>query len=386
MMAGVVTNTNVPSHLSGLSSGATMGVTSLISMQFRKEHRTLYELYQELKTQVGALHQSETVDRLDELVRRLDDVETRVLRTEELSKQLEAAGSKLNIVEGRMKLMIRTNEEYKSEVADLRNKMGRLEKQLDDSLRRADRQYDQSEFTEAIEELSPEDTTKRQAKGFDGLEQTEPVLRPNSTPNSDAAITTYPQNELVQEQMNRTVNLEVPQELYHFTSITQDTQASLPPQPSPLPTTQIIQAIQKSPPRPAPRPSNRKRPGRRAPKIHLSQAPGQSNADYFSEGNLHMNKMTRGDKVGFIAAFIGGFADRNDAERLIKQLKKKFPSRTAKDGTVEVMCGWADVEEGMRLAGLVGREVGGNDEESELQAKRRRISSDGDDEDEDDEL
>jgi hypothetical protein len=99
-----------------------------------------------------------------------------------------------------------------------------------------------------------------------------------------------------------------------------------------------------------------------------------------------MSQMTRGDKVGFIATFIGGFRVRNDAERLIKQLKKKFPSRTAKDGTVEVLCGWADVEEGMRVAGWVGREVGdGDDGALGLQAKRRRVSSDGE-EDEDDEL
>jgi hypothetical protein len=94
-----------------------------------------------------------------------------------------------------------------------------------------------------------------------------------------------------------------------------------------------------------------------------------------------MTQMTRGDKVGFIATFIGGFRDRNDAERLIKQLKKKFSSRTAKDGTVEVMCGWADVEEGMRVARLVGDD---NDEMLGSEGKRRRISSD--EEDEDDEL
>jgi DNA repair ATPase RecN len=133
-MAVAVNQANVPPHLAGLSSGAAMGVANLINMQFRKEHRTLYELYQELKAQVGALHQSETVDRLDELVRQLDEAETRVSRLEELSKQLEATDSKLKILEDRMKEMVRTNEEYRTEVADLKNKMRRLEKQLDDSM------------------------------------------------------------------------------------------------------------------------------------------------------------------------------------------------------------------------------------------------------------
>jgi DNA repair ATPase RecN len=133
-MAVAVTQANVPHHLAGLSSGAATGVASLIHMQFRKEHRTLYELYQELKKQVGALHQSEAVDRLDELVRRLDEAETRVLRIEELSKQLEVTDSKLKILEDRMTEIGRTNEKYRTEVVDLKNKMGRLEKQLDDSM------------------------------------------------------------------------------------------------------------------------------------------------------------------------------------------------------------------------------------------------------------
>lgn len=133
-MAVAVTQTNVPPHLAGLSSGAATGVASLVNMQFRKEHRTLYELYQELKTQVGALYQSDTADRLDELVRRLDEAETRASRIEDLSRQLEATGSELEILEDRMKEIVRTNKDYKAEVADLRNKMGRLEKQLDDSV------------------------------------------------------------------------------------------------------------------------------------------------------------------------------------------------------------------------------------------------------------
>ncbi|PQE20927.1 hypothetical protein CJF30_00002253 [Rutstroemia sp. NJR-2017a BBW] len=385
-MAVAVTQANVPPHLAGLSSGAATGVANLINMQFRKEHRTLYELYQELKKEVGALHQSETVDRLDELVRRLDEAETRVLRIEELSKQLDVTDSKLKILEDRMKEMVRTNEDYRTEVADLKNKMGRLEKQFDDSLRRADRPCGQSEIRDAAEETSPENTTMREVDSSAAAEQTEPIERSNSAPAFNVAVATSLQVEPAQGGINDSATLEVPQEVYHFTSITQDTQPNLPPHPSPLPITQMIQALQNSPPRPTPRPINRKRPVRRAPKIHISQAPGQSNADYFSEGNAYMSQMTRGDKVGFIATFIGGFRDRNNAERLVKQLKKKFPSRTAKDGTVEVLCGWADVEEGMRVAGLIGREVGdGDDEEAGLQAKRRRISSDGE-EDEDDEL
>lgn len=41
---------------------------------------------------------------------------------------------------------------------------------------------------------------------------------------------------------------------------------------------------------------------------------------------------------------------------MLKQLQKKFQSRTTKDGFVEVMCGFSDVGEGLLAAGLI---VGG---------------------------
>jgi hypothetical protein len=58
-------------------------------------------------------------------------------------------------------------------------------------------------------------------------------------------------------------------------------------------------------------------------------------------------------EVDFISAFIKGITDSKISNKLITELQQLHPSRNRKDGTVEVLCDWEDIPEGLRKAGLL---------------------------------
>jgi hypothetical protein len=57
-------------------------------------------------------------------------------------------------------------------------------------------------------------------------------------------------------------------------------------------------------------------------------------------------------EVEFIALFIKGMRDADKRDILVAELQQAHSSRTKKDGKIEVLCKWADVEEGMEATGL----------------------------------
>jgi hypothetical protein len=65
------------------------------------------------------------------------------------------------------------------------------------------------------------------------------------------------------------------------------------------------------------------------------------------------------DEIEFVDAFIAGI--NSDAERddLSSQLEQWHPSRTKKDGNIQLMCRWEDVEEGMIATGLMAQKGNG---------------------------
>jgi hypothetical protein len=58
-------------------------------------------------------------------------------------------------------------------------------------------------------------------------------------------------------------------------------------------------------------------------------------------------------EIEFIALFIKGMRDEDKREVLVGELQQQHQSRTKKDGKVEILCKWKDVEGGMKSVGLI---------------------------------
>jgi len=81
------------------------------------------------------------------------------------------------------------------------------------------------------------------------------------------------------------------------------------------------------------------------------------------------------DEIEFVSAFIAGISSEKHKHALLAEMEQLHPFRTKKDGKIQLLCQWEDVEEGLVNAGLIpekGKEVGG------LSTKKRRTLGDVD--------
>jgi hypothetical protein len=62
-------------------------------------------------------------------------------------------------------------------------------------------------------------------------------------------------------------------------------------------------------------------------------------------------------EIEFVDAFIAGIASPGKRDDLSTQLEQWHPSRTKKDGNIQLMCRWEDVEEAMIFAGLMAEKT-----------------------------
>jgi len=93
-----------------------------------------------------------------------------------------------------------------------------------------------------------------------------------------------------------------------------------------------------------------------APKLpRLSQGTGHIKT-YYNNANDVFKTLNMSDpqtEIDFISAFIKGIADSKIGNKLLTELQQRHPSRSRKDGRIEVLCEWDDVPEGLRKAGLL---------------------------------
>lgn len=118
--------------------------------------------------------------------------------------------------------------------------------------------------------------------------------------------------------------------------------------------------------------------------VDISQAPDQDIQSYLDNAAEYIGPIKqRTDQFRFIARFIGGLFHEKDRNILLEQLKKKFFSRTNKDGFVEVRCGFADVGDALIATGLLrthnGRrnagDAGMNDEMKSVHKRRKTLDT-----------
>jgi len=87
----------------------------------------------------------------------------------------------------------------------------------------------------------------------------------------------------------------------------------------------------------------------------LSQGTGHIKT-YYNNANDVFKTLNMSDpqmEIDFISAFIKGMADSKIGNKLLTELQQLHPSRSRKDGRIEVLCDWDDVPEGLRRAGLL---------------------------------
>jgi hypothetical protein len=55
----------------------------------------------------------------------------------------------------------------------------------------------------------------------------------------------------------------------------------------------------------------------------------------------------------FVSSFLRGISTKKIREKLVDELRQFHPSRMKKDGWVEILCEWGDIEAGLLRGGLL---------------------------------
>ncbi|KAB8302249.1 hypothetical protein EYC80_005692 [Monilinia laxa] len=362
-------------NLVGLSQGAANGVHTIVNLQFRKEHNALLNLFGDLKTKVE---------------KSSADSERRV---QESQKQLEETENRLKKLENECHDLAQKNREWEDELKDLKGKMENL-----GGSKRADTYVTPAPIAhDLLDDTGLQQTQKQRINvSAHGLVNTKHCQQSQCSPTyyrTDVAdlqhdlISTIPSPQLalemsdVRQQISKSIGEELNPDLRSTStlllsntalnnldnhpryrhesdqamssSFAQNIQTSLPFPPSPLPVPRTIER----------RLSLSGNLSRKAtshkvvnppPWINISQAPDQDIESYLTYGSEYIGPIKqRRIQFEFIARFIRGLLGERDRDALIKQLQKKFASRTTKDGLIEVMCGFADVGDAMEAAGLL---------------------------------
>ncbi|ESZ99237.1 hypothetical protein SBOR_0380 [Sclerotinia borealis F-4128] len=390
-----------PVKLVGLSQGTANGVQAIVNLQFRKEHSALLSLFEELRTKVD---------------KSSADAERRV---EESQKQLEETEKRLKILEIECRDLTQKNRIWEDEVKGLWGKMMKLGELMEAGTRAAsaapthdrldtndlrpsplppviaspglgrrvieDLQHPKLTSTIACSQAEAEVPALEQHTSTSTAEQPEPTSRSTSdlSPVSNTTLQDRVHHPLHRHETNQ-----------RMSSLTHDSQTSLPPPPSPLAATPANEQILSLPDKPLQKATSRE-VASRPPWANISQAPGQNIEAYLTHAAEYVGSIKLGKpQFVFIGRFIGGLLDEQHRDALLKQLRKKFSSRVTKDGFVEVRCGFADVGDALMAAGLLGSrnrkrdsdDAGMNDAEMNTVDKKRKTLESQLSEEDDDEL
>ncbi|TGO42712.1 hypothetical protein BHYA_0006g01150 [Botrytis hyacinthi] len=347
----------------GLSQGAVNGVQSIVNLQFRKEHRALLTILEDLRTKVDKT--SADAER----------------RFEESQKQLKDTENRLEKLENEWRDLIQKNKEWEGEVKSLKEKMERLSGLMGLQIASAEPILAHSGDTELQkDQLSAETALSGHGPDVAGpqhLATPSAIASPRgniiavekrvSTSTAEQPQPASQSVSALSPEINASLDGRIPrtpnrrQSSQAISPLVQDGPMSPPPAPR-LPLTATTSTKERVPPpssKPLPNATCRK--AARPPFwINISQTPDQTVEAYLARATEY-NKAIRSRKsrFEFIARFIRGLWKENDRDVLLRQLQKKFVSRTTKDGFVEVMCGFPDVGEGLLAAGLIAGSGGG---------------------------
>ncbi|KAI9640957.1 hypothetical protein NHQ30_010799 [Ciborinia camelliae] len=388
-----------PLKLIGLSKGAANGVQTIVNLQFRKEHRALLNLFEDLKTRVDKASA---------------DAERRV---EESEKQLEETDNRLKKLENEYRDLMQKNREWEDEVKDLKGRMMRL----GDLMRAGGRPTSVSSHchpdgiglqrSQLLPITAPPTHDRRDFANLQHSKSTSPIAssqsglempalgqlpstytskQPEPVPQSASIFSPTSNTTLEDRDHHVSNNHESNQAML---SLAHNIQTKLPSPPSPLTGTPANEGMSSLSGKPLRRATSRK-VVTSPPWHNISQAPDQNVETYLAYAAEYIGAIKqRKTQFEFIARFIRGLRDERDRHALLKHLQKKFSSRTTKDGFVEVMCGFADVGDGLAAAGLLGSRNGKRDGDDAgmddvemdgpLQKRRKTLGSQLSEEDDD---
>ncbi|KAJ8070234.1 hypothetical protein OCU04_000619 [Sclerotinia nivalis] len=385
---------NSPLKLVGLSQGAVSGVQAIVNLEFRKEHRALLKLFEDLKTRTDKTS-AEAERKLKEYQKQLEESETRFEKLENESKEL-----------------MQKNRQWEDELKDLKDKMMKFTEFMEAGIRAtsasppqgrlhdtgaqqnqlspvtaspahdlvADTQHPESSSTIASHRTGSDVPGFTQTLSTPTAEQLEPVSR-SDLPFLPVVNTTLEEHN--QYSGNRRKSSQLMPSLAH------SNQTILPPLPLQVaasPANETTPLVLDKPLRKA---------ASRKVWLNISQAPDQNVETYLAHAEKFIGAIKqRTDHFRFIARFIKGLLNEKDREALLKQLQKKFQSRITEDGLVEVRCGYFNLKDGLVAAGLIETRSGKRDgddsgmkaEVNTLRQKRRKTLESETSEENDDEL
>ncbi|KAF7892819.1 uncharacterized protein EAF02_000357 [Botrytis sinoallii] len=340
-----------PLKRAGLCQEAINGVQRIVNFQFRKEHRALLTILEDLKTKVDKT--SADAER----------------RFEESQKQLKDTENRLEKLENESRDLIQKNKEWEGEVRGLKEKMERLSGLMGLQTASAEPVLARSGDTELQKDRVPAGTDLS-GQGLDvaGLQHlATPSVIVSSRGSAEApeqrmsTSTTQQSVSALSPEINTSLNDRIPrtpnrrQSSQAISPLAHDGPMSPPlaPRLSLVATTPINKRV--PPPSSKPVPNATSRKAAHPPSwINISQTPDQTIEAYLAQATEYNKAIkSRKSRFEFIARFIRGLWKENDRDVLLKQLQKKFQSRTTKDGFVEVMCGFSDVGEGLLAARLI---------------------------------
>ncbi|KAK6614301.1 hypothetical protein H4I96_00622 [Botrytis cinerea] len=326
----------------GLSEGGLNGVKRVVNLQFRDGHRALLTLVEGLSSKLDKI--SADAER----------------RFEESQNQSKVTENRLEKLENAMREMIQRNRESESEVKSLKEGMERFSRLMGGfttesgsaetassghGLNIADLQN--LEMPSAITFPRGNANSLEQRMSASTAEQLQPV-------SQSVSVLSPETNTSLHDRHPRTPNRRRSSQA--ISPLAQDGPTSPPPRLPLATTTPTKKKIQPLPSKSLPNTTSRK-PAHPPCWINISQTPNQTIEAYLAHAAKYNKAIkSRKSRFEFIARFIRGLLSEKDRDVLLKQLQKKFQSRTTKDGFVEVMCGFSDVGEGLLAAGLI---VGG---------------------------
>lgn len=107
---------------------------------------------------------------------------------------------------------------------------------------------------------------------------------------------------------------------------------------------------------------------------YLEQGPGGI-LNYYNEAcKIHsgLGDLNSQGEIDFVDAFIAGISSPIERDDLSSQLEQLHPSRTKKDGNIQLMCRWENVEEAMVFAGFMPDK----EHEEDRSSKKRKTLGD----------
>ncbi|KAM0165868.1 hypothetical protein ACHAQE_001968 [Botrytis cinerea] len=342
----------------GLSEGGLNGVKRVVNLQFRDGHRALLTLVEGLSSKLDKI--SADAER----------------RFEESQNQSKVTENRLEKLENAMREMIQRNRESESEVKSLKEGMERFSRLMGLQATSAEPILARGGNTDLQQNRGSAETASSghglNIADLQNLEMPSAITFPRGNANSleqrmsastaeqlqpvsqSVSVLSPETNTSLHDRHPRTPNRRRSSQA--ISPLAQDGPTSPPPRLPLATTTPTKKKIQPLPSKSLPSTTSRK-PANPPCWINISQTPNQTIEAYLAHAAKYNKAIkSRKSRFEFIARFIRGLLSEKDRDVLLKQLQKKFQSRTTKDGFVEVMCGFSDVGEGLLAAGLI---VGG---------------------------